>query len=83
LSWTYLAAIGATLIALMLLVGLSLNTKATTFIDDVFAELKKVTWPTAKETTQSTIAVSVMVGLAAVLLALLDWLWGVIFKILL
>ncbi len=42
------------------------------FLKQVKTEVKKVTWPTRKETTQSTIAVFIMVVIAAVFLFLAD-----------
>lgn len=42
------------------------------FFRQVKAEAKKVTWPTRKETTVSTIAVFIMVFIAAVFLYFAD-----------
>ena len=42
------------------------------FVRQVKAETKKVTWPTRKETTLSTIMVFIMVTLAAIFLFLTD-----------
>lgn len=42
------------------------------FFRQVKAEAKKVTWPTRKETTLSTIMVFIMVVLAAIFLFLTD-----------
>jgi preprotein translocase subunit SecE len=42
------------------------------FIRQVKAETKKVTWPTRKETTLSTIMVFIMVTLSAIFLFLTD-----------
>ncbi|MEM6780849.1 MAG: preprotein translocase subunit SecE [Pseudomonadota bacterium] len=42
------------------------------FYKEVRAEMKKITWPTRKETTASTIAVFIMVILAAIFLFLSD-----------
>jgi len=49
------------------------------YVNEVKAEIKKVTWPTRKETTVSTIAVFIMVTLAATFLFLADQIlaWGV------
>jgi preprotein translocase subunit SecE len=49
------------------------------YVNEVKAEMKKVTWPTRKETTVSTIAVFIMVTLAATFLFLADQIlaWGV------
>lgn len=42
------------------------------FINQVKAEVKKVTWPSRKETTVSTIAVFIMVVLASTFLFFAD-----------
>lgn len=44
----------------------------TEYIRQVKAEMQKVTWPSKKETTTSTIAVFIMVFLAAIFLFLAD-----------
>jgi preprotein translocase subunit SecE len=43
------------------------------FIREVRQEVSKVTWPTRKETTVTTIMVFIMVSLAAVFFLLVDW----------
>lgn len=48
------------------------KTNPITFIREVRAEMKKVTWPTRQETIASTVAVFIMVLLAAVFLFLSD-----------
>ena len=40
--------------------------KTSEFLANVKSELKKVTWPTRKETIQSVVMVFIMVGIAAV-----------------
>ena len=57
-----------------------MKTSPIQFINEVKAEIKKVTWPTRKETTVSTIAVFIMVTLAATFLFLADQIlaWGVV-----
>lgn len=42
------------------------------FIRQTKAEVKKITWPTRKETTVSTIMVFIMVTIAAIFLFLTD-----------
>lgn len=42
------------------------------FLKQVRSEAKKVSWPTRKETTQSTIAVFIMVAIASVFLFTAD-----------
>ena len=48
------------------------KTSPVEFVRQVKAETKKVTWPTRKETTLSTIMVFIMVAIAAVFLFLTD-----------
>ena len=43
---------------------------------DVTHELEKVTWPTRKETSASTVVVMVTVSVAALILAGFDVVWG-------
>jgi preprotein translocase subunit SecE len=49
------------------------------FVRDARVEVRKVVWPTRTETTQTTIAVLIMVVLVAIMLWLFDMLlgWGV------
>ncbi len=62
---------------------LALSAKATGFIDEVFSELKKTTWPKLQETGISTAVVSIMIGVAALILFFMDTVWGLFFKTLL
>ncbi len=48
------------------------KTSPLEFFRQVKAETKKVTWPTRKETTVSTIAVFIMVTIASIFLFLSD-----------
>ena len=48
------------------------KTSPVQFFQQVKAEVKKVTWPSRKETTVSTIAVFIMVTLAATFLFFAD-----------
>jgi preprotein translocase subunit SecE len=48
------------------------NTKVTEFLQQVKAELQKVTWPTRKETYGSTVVVIVLVMMVAVFLWIVD-----------
>ncbi|MEC9235302.1 MAG: preprotein translocase subunit SecE, partial [Pseudomonadota bacterium] len=43
------------------------------YIRQVRSEARKITWPTRKETTSSTIAVFIMVAIASVFLFLADF----------
>lgn len=46
------------------------------FIREVRQEVSKVTWPTRKETSVSTMMVLVMAAIAAVFFVLVDWVIG-------
>ena len=46
---------------------------APAFFAEVRQEANKVTWPTIAETRVTTIAVFVMIGLAVVFFAIVDW----------
>jgi preprotein translocase subunit SecE len=48
------------------------NFKVTEFLQQVKAELQKVTWPTRKETYGSTVVVIVLVMMVAVFLWVVD-----------
>jgi preprotein translocase subunit SecE len=48
------------------------NFKVTEFLQQVKAELQKVTWPTRKETYGSTVVVIVLVLMVAVFLWVID-----------
>jgi preprotein translocase subunit SecE len=43
---------------------------------EVVAELRKVTWPTRKETSQATVVVIITVIIAAIFLQIFDFLWS-------
>lgn len=45
------------------------------FIQDVFGELRRVTWPTKEETTKYVIAVIIVSTIVAAILGLLDLLF--------
>jgi preprotein translocase subunit SecE len=47
--------------------------RSVTFLSDVWAEMKKVHWPTRKETYAATIVVVVVTILIAVFLGLVDF----------
>ena len=57
--------------------------KITAYFKDAIAEIKKVTWPTKKETYSYTIMVIVISLLTALFLGGLDYLfnWGLTFLI--
>jgi len=82
-SWQVVGGVGSGLFAFILFLILTLNEKVTTFLDEVFIELRKTTWPTSKETGASTLVVSIMVGIAGILFFMMDFMWGIVFGILL
>ena len=79
LSWQVVGGSTAGVAGLVFFLLLNLNNKAVEFTDEVFAELKKVTWPTGKDTAASTLVVSVMVLIAALAFLLMDMVWGTFF----
>ncbi|MBI2068452.1 MAG: preprotein translocase subunit SecE [Deltaproteobacteria bacterium] len=68
------------LIAFFLAVSVAITTRywsqANRFFNEVVVELAKVTWPVRKETVSSSGVVLALVGVAALLLAFLDFVWG-------
>lgn len=46
--------------------------RSVTFLQEVWAELKKVHWPTRSETNAATVVVLVLVALVALYLGLVD-----------
>lgn len=82
-SWAVVGGAGSTLFGLILMISLCVSSKATGFVDEVFGEVFKVTWPSLKETSASTLVVSVMVLVAAFVLAVMDYFWGSFFNLIL
>ena len=65
---------------------ISKTTQGTEFLkfwNGAVYELKKVVWPTKKETTSSLIAVGVMVTVMCILIAIIDSIYGKLFSFLL
>jgi len=79
LSWPVVGGSAAGLLGLVMFIVLMTNSKALHFSDDVFVELSKTTWPTLKETGASTVVVSILVLISAIVLLLMDMLWGSVF----
>ena len=67
-----IAAIGAVALG----VSLYRNDRVYHLANEVSSELKKVTWPTAKEVRAATIVVIVMAVTSAVILFLFDLVWS-------
>ena len=67
-----IAAISATVIG----IGFYKNDRYYSLANEVATELKKVTWPTAKEVRTATIVVIVMAIVSALILGLFDFVWS-------
>ena len=67
-----MAAIGATVVGIVLYK----NDRLYHLANEVAYELKKVTWPNAKEVRQATIVVIVMAIISALILGLFDFVWS-------
>ncbi|MCK5533602.1 preprotein translocase subunit SecE [bacterium] len=59
-----------------------LLTKATRFLKEVNAEMKKVTWPNKKEVIASTIVVIILVFIVAIFVGTMDFFLSIILAIL-
>jgi preprotein translocase SecE subunit len=79
LGWTIRAVAFAVSAVVFLL--LYKNEKANEYMNEVFVELSRVTWPSQKETQRSTVLVMIMVALSGAFLGFLDsiWSWAVSF----
>jgi len=73
--------VGAAAAALITGVVTYKNEKIYAYLNEVSAELKKVTWPSAKEVKAATIVVIVMTIISAALLGLFDFVWGAVTKL--
>ncbi len=62
---------------------MNIFTKISTYIKESLAEMKKVTWPTKKETQQYSILVLVISIVVALYLGLLDYIFNIILEIIL
>src|SRR5690242_6491341 len=67
-----MAAIGATVVGIVLYK----NDRLYHLANEVAYELKKVTWPNAKEVRQATVVVIVMAIISALILGLFDFVWS-------
>lgn len=56
--------------------------KASTFLRESVAELKRVTWPSRKEIMGSTLVVFIVVGLLMVFIALFDMVLAFVMRLL-
>ena len=67
--------IGTLVLGGLIFLFLFRNEKTNTFMNEVVAELTRVTWPTRKETVSATFVVIVMVLLSGLVLGFLDFAW--------
>ncbi|MEJ7601640.1 MAG: preprotein translocase subunit SecE [Kofleriaceae bacterium] len=63
-------------VALMTGIVMYRNDRIYTLANEVSGELKKVTWPSAKEVRSATIVVIVMALISAIILAFFDFVWS-------
>ena len=57
---------------------MNIFTKTSTYIQESMAEMKKVTWPTKKETQQYSILVVALSLIVALYLGALDYIFNII-----
>lgn len=69
-------SLAAALIATIASIVLYKNDRLYNLANEVSTELKKVTWPTAKEVRSATIVVIIMAILSALILGLFDFVWS-------
>lgn len=81
--WPIVGGTAAVIAGIVMFAALVSNSKALDFTDDVFAEVKKTTWPTAKETAASTVVVTIMVLIAGLMFLVMDLVWKSVFDFLL
>lgn len=65
---------------LALFAVLQFNPRVLAWADEVAVEIRKVVWPTRKDTTAMTIVVLIMVGISSVLISLFDLASGMVLK---
>lgn len=66
------SGVGATLLAVVMY----RSDRIYTLANEVAGELKKVTWPTAKEVRTATIVVIVMAIISSIILGVFDFVWS-------
>lgn len=67
-------------VGLGLFAALQLNPKVKAWADEVIIEVKKVVWPSRKDTTAMTIVVLIMVAISSVIISTFDMASGVLLK---
>ena len=83
LLWRVVGLLVLSALALFVAVQTEKGRAAWEFARDSHTEVRKVVWPTRKETTQTTLIVIAMVGLVAIILWILDGLLAWLVKLLL
>ena len=71
--------LGVAVVAFFIITTTDIGRRSIGFAREARVEVRKVVWPTRQETTQTTIAVLIMVFIVAIMLWLIDMLlgWGV------
>jgi len=59
---------------------LQLNPKVKAWADEVITEVKKVVWPSQKDTTAMTVVVLIMVAISSVIISMFDLASGMFLK---
>ena len=74
-DWTLTTVLGYA-IALVVAVVTWKNPRANAVSFEIAGELKKVTWPTLRETRAATVAVVIATFAAAIILGVFDYVWA-------
>lgn len=74
-DWSLTTVLGYAIAAAVAVVAWR-TTRVQTVSFEIAAELKKVTWPTLRETRAATVAVLVATFAAAVILGVFDYVWA-------
>ena len=74
-DWTLSTVVGYAIAAVAAIVVWR-NARVRTVSLEVASELKKVTWPSMRETRAATVAVVVATFIAAVILGIFDYVWA-------
>ena len=79
LLFRVLGVVGAVIVAFLIVATTEKGSSAIAFIRSSIVEMKKVVWPSKKETTQTTLTVGVMVVIVGIILWTFDQIigWGV------
>lgn len=79
LLFRVLGVVGAVIVAFLVVATTEKGASSIAFIRSSIVEMKKVVWPSKKETTQTTLTVGVMVVIVGIILWTFDQIigWGV------